>query len=63
MKDEIILNDKSYISSAVLTERFGVSLQTLPRWVASGFLPKPVRLGRQWFYPKDEIDSQIRSHR
>jgi predicted DNA-binding transcriptional regulator AlpA len=63
MKDTIELDGKTYVSSAILMERFGVSTQTLTRWAKNGFLPKPVRLGHAWFYPHGEIDSQIRSRR
>ncbi|AYN22258.1 AlpA family phage regulatory protein [Alcaligenes aquatilis] len=41
------LAEDALISRAEFASRLGISLATLHRWVASGMLPSPVRLGRR----------------
>ena len=57
MKETLILRGQTFDSARVIQERYGLSAMSLVRWCRSGFLPKPIRLGRLRYYPREEIDA------
>ena len=44
-----------YILPAKLADELGVHPQTLKRWKARRYGPKPVRVGRRVYYRRDDV--------
>ncbi len=45
----------TFYNSQTLTQELSISRRTLSRWIASGHLPPPKRVGRQMYWSVDTI--------
>jgi Helix-turn-helix domain len=59
MKHTLELQGRLYESSALLSARYGVSSNVLWKWHKRGLLPRPVKLGRRNYFPKDEVEARL----
>ena len=59
MKSRIEVNGDTYVSTAVIKEKFGVKSMTITRWHQKGVLPEPIRVGQQTFFDEREIERRI----
>jgi excisionase family DNA binding protein len=51
-----------YFTSKTLSESLEISKRTLSRWVASGHLPQPVRIGRSRFWRVEDVHEALRTN-
>jgi DNA-binding transcriptional MerR regulator len=59
MKHTLEIQGRLYVSSALLSERYGVSSNALWKWHKRGLLPPPIRLGRRNYYIRDEVEARL----
>lgn len=45
--------------ASIIMERYGIGQMTMWRWVKKGLLPKPVKLGRNRYFPRDAVDASL----
>lgn len=48
-----------FITQEELTAKLGITLETARRWVDKGFLPKPRRIERRFFWVAKEVEAYI----
>ena len=56
--DNLELRGELYERADVLKRRLGIGDMTLWRLASNG-MPKPVRIGRWRFYPRNEVDAWL----
>jgi hypothetical protein len=59
MKHQLEIQGRLYESTAMFTERYGLSGLTLWRWYKRGLIPEPVRLGRRNYYLRDQVEARL----
>ena len=59
MKQTLEFLGRIHDSAEIIMERYGLDPMKLYRWTKKGLLPKPVKLGRNRFYPREEVDSRL----
>ncbi len=59
MKDMIKLEGKVFECSRLIEQRFEISGHTRRAWVNAGIIGPPIRLGRKYFFDRQEIEKQI----
>ena len=59
MKDSIVLQGRTYESTKLVQQRFGLDDQTLRKWAKANIVPSPVRLGNKNFYDWEAIEIKI----
>ena len=53
----------AYLTDRDIARRLGISRSTVWRWVASGNLPKPMRIGpRKVRWPNDVLEKLVAAH-
>ena len=57
--DEIVINERRFISERRVAEMLGISLRTLQRWRKEGKGPPSTKIGRKPFYALDELQKWI----
>ena len=48
-----------YLTVDELAAQCRVTSPTIARWVASGRLPRPIRLGRRWLFPAADVAAHL----
>ena len=51
------------ISASLISQRYGVSLRTVSRWVEAGILPTPIYINKRRYFDEKEIDEFERKHK
>ena len=51
----------AYMSQEELAQQLGRSPRTLGRWRRLGEGPKPIRIGKEPFYPRDAVKAWLES--
>jgi predicted site-specific integrase-resolvase len=59
MKKTLELHGLNYDRADIIKERYGISEMTLYRWTRKGLLPMPIRLGRNRYFRRDEVEDKL----
>ena len=59
MKHSLEFHGQLYESTALITERLGISRITLYRWLKRGLLPSPIKLGRRHYYARSDVEARL----
>ena len=46
----------TYISASIVSQRFGVSVRTVSRWIEAGILPVPMYINKRRYFDEREIE-------
>jgi predicted DNA-binding transcriptional regulator AlpA len=53
------IGGRSGVTAKIVMRELDISQPTLYRWVKSGLLPRPIKLGRNRYYIWDEVQSRL----
>jgi predicted DNA-binding transcriptional regulator AlpA len=59
MKSKIDIQNRAYVSAAIIIAEYGISAPTFYRWLKRGLLPQPVKLGPFRYYDKAETEARL----
>jgi predicted site-specific integrase-resolvase len=51
------------ISASLISQRYGVSVRTVSRWVEAGILPTPMYINKRRYFDEGEIEEFERKHK
>jgi len=53
------LDGKVFLATRIVAERYGINVNTVPVWVEKNLLPRPIRLGRNYYFDQERIDKMM----
>ena len=59
MKDTLEVKNRQYDYTRVIQEKLGLDYSTLLKWVKSGLLPQPMKLGNRSYYDRAAVETAI----
>lgn len=63
MRDTVVIGDKVFERDRMLREALGFSAATQWRWIRSGRLPEPLKLGNLSYFNRREVEEVLLSRR
>ena len=59
MKELIEIGGREYVPAAKIMIRFGIGYKAMYGWIENGTLPRPIKLGRRWYFDHHEVDERL----
>jgi predicted site-specific integrase-resolvase len=59
MRDTLIIGDRLLVPDRTIREMIQISQATQARWIKSGLLPQPIRLGKKIYFEKREVEQHL----
>jgi predicted DNA-binding transcriptional regulator AlpA len=59
MKDRLILDGREFNSAKKVEQDLGIDHKTRKKWIESGSLPPPVRLGNRLYFDRAALEASI----
>jgi hypothetical protein len=59
MKDSIVILGRDFDSRKRVREKIDIDYTTIGKWVKSGLLPAPLRLGNRLYFDRAAVETQI----